>query len=106
MATVLSRNVKLLSPSLQLSCDMTGYVSFIILMQLSPEAFYLQCIQAVKLTPFFHLPLTLRKREYISTLSHRYHVVEFNKLRIYKSRQSQNLPGSTKLYHFRLNLDI
>ena len=85
---------------------MQRYVSFIIPMQSSPETFPLHCIQAVKLTPRFHLTLKLRKREGISTLFHRYHGVEFNKHIIYKSRQPQNFPGSTKLYHFGLNLGI
>lgn len=85
---------------------MTGYVSFILPIHLSPETYQLQRIQAVKLTPRFHLLLKLRKREGICTLSHRYHGVEFNKHRIYKCRLPQNFPGSTKLYHFRLNLDI
>ena len=59
---------------------MTSYVSLIIPVRLSPETLLLQCIQAVKLNPRFHPTLKLRKRELISTLSHRKHGVEFNPL--------------------------
>jgi hypothetical protein len=58
-------------------------------------------MQALKLTPRFHLHLKFRRRESISTLSHRYHGVEFNKRRIYKIRQTPKFSRLNKSLSLR-----